>query len=174
MPYVDRTSDLRELHLINNYFTTKDWSVGACVCFRLPEINHMNNLLNSTEMSEQDLMRLEQRIKEIRAERTKAKKEVLGDLIQKLKSVPEDSPVHATIELLSHAIARLKQGKESKRGRKLDPATKAQVEIAVAAGVQSPAQIAQAHNISLSYVWVLKRKYEETKKREAAAASRRK
>lgn len=135
----------------------------------------MNNLLTSdTPLTEQDLIRLEQKIKAIRAERTRVKKDILGDLITKLKNVPEESPVHDTIELLNGAIARLKQGKESRRGRKLDPATKAMVDAAIAAGVQSPAQISKAHNVSISYVWLLKRKHEQAKSREAQIAAKKK
>jgi hypothetical protein len=132
----------------------------------------MNNLLNSTSLSEQELAKLEQRIKAIRAERSKHKKEILGDLIQQLKGIPEESPVHDTINILSQTIARLRQGKESRRGRKLDPSVKAQIMVALEGGAQSPAQISQAYNVSLSYVWLLKRKLEEDKKREATIASR--
>ena len=134
----------------------------------------MNKLVNQPgpELSELELLKLEQQIKALRERRKKQKKEVIGGLIDKLKKIPEDSPAQSTIQLLMETVAMLKEGQKTRRGRKIDEATKAKLMIAIEAGLQSPAQLSKAYDVSLSYVWWLKRKHAEHVKRQEAAAKR--
>jgi hypothetical protein len=131
----------------------------------------MNHLLKNIEhMSEKDLAKMQAEIKARLQERTKLKKEVLGELFDKLKKIPEDSPVHATIDVLSQAISRLGQGRRvTRRGRKLRPEVKEKLEAAIEAGQMSPDQLSKQFDTSLSYIWLLKRKLVEKRKREDRA-----